>query len=292
MPSSLYNLSNPYVTEDVKMWELAMDDNIQSAVSADNAPAETTADTTPASVEQTTYESDVTSEKTETTQDGQEEATADQSNSPEEQMIPYNRFKEVNDRLKQAERAQQVLDTIRDKPELAESLLGLQVKRQEKQLNPTVQKALDTLREAGVPTLQDVEQLLEQREQQQKQQQQISKAQESFLTQSQELSGKYDGSDGAPKFDAAKVAEYMDTHGFVTDANGMPDVESAFILMNKEAFIDAQAKKARSTTHTETKSTQGSSESLNNKADLEEAKQSGDFTKILMKRARLPSLRK
>lgn len=258
-------------------------DDIQSAnvaTEAENAsPAEQTTEAPSTSAEETTQDNAQTSEKTINTED------IDSSGSLEDQkeakqMIPIDRLNQEIEKRRDAEQRAALLDEMKKNPNIAQAFLK-ESGVPNKPVDPNVTNALNVLKEHGIPTLDDVQQLLDQREAKSKEEAYVSKVQDNFNTQVSQLSSKYDGSDGTPKFDAQAVADYMDTHGYIRDDGGMPDVETTFMMMNKEAFIDAQARKAKSTTFTEKPTQPMSSGNANNSAGkIAEAKRTGDFSGV------------
>ena len=269
-----------------------------AAVTADpasgNAPVAQTTDTPSASVEETPSGVGTgASEKTEITQS---ETSEGDSQEAAKQSVPYDRFKEKVDEVNQIKEAYgglspeevrsmqenaKLLENLKSNPELASAFLKNQA--QMPQVNPVQAKADEQLQAMGYVKAEDVEskvnELFNQRE-----------LQRTFIDKVTELESKYDGTNGLPKFDAKEVAEFMDKYGYTSDANGYPDVEAAFKYKYMDSFIDSKAKQNTSTTFTEKPGARGSRQgSDNSKAELEEAKKTGNWRDILLKRSPFPA---
>ena len=237
-------------------------------------PAEDTAVTESTPVEQTAQEAPETSEKTEITQDGENEG--------EEARIPKSRLDEVitqknelESQMSELQEKAKLLDQLQTNPQLAEAVLKNFAAKSEAANDPTVQRADQRLAEMGYVKAEQVQeyvdQLLNQRE-----------MKTDYLSQVQRLEKEYDGSNEMPKFEADKVAKYMDENGFLRDANGKIDVERTFKAMYLEDFADAQAKQSKSTAFSEKPGApMQTAEVDDRKSSLEKAKKKGNFEDYL-----------
>lgn len=211
-------------------------------------------------------------EKAEITQEDTEESSLQQ----ETKAVPYERFKEVNDRQKalEAELAQ-----FKAKAEVLDKLQASLTPQEPK--DPVTQRADEKLKEMGYVRKDDVERLVEERIQ-------STRVEDSFMSQVSELEQKYNGKDGLPKFDVAEVAKFMDTNPYYKDANGFPDVEKTFKAMHLEEFTDSVAKQKRGTAFSEKPGKQMASSDTDSKADFEEAAKTGDWGKYVLGRIGSP----
>ena len=223
----------------------------------DSAPVET-------STVDTSIES---SEKTEISNGESQDST---QAIPETKSIPYDRFAEVNEKAKRYEAE---LAELRAQQEESQRLASMTPDEQAQQQQLEVAK--ETLKKLGFVT----------REEQQKMAQK-EKAANMFISECNRLEGKYDGSDGMPKFVATEVAAYMDelakTGQFVSDP------ETAYKLKNLDQIAEAKARQQRSSTYSEKQ--QGGMNQVNDtrNSELEAATKTGDFTQFLKKFAPMP----
>jgi len=256
-------------------------DNDNNAVSAapatqaaEPAQAETTAPGS-APVEQTPEATSVSSpEKAEITPDvSSEDSSPEQpekegkseAKGSEEKTVPYDRFKEVNDRLKEAERAQRTLEVLKENPELARDVLPM---REREPVDPQVKAADEQLRKMGYMKSSEAQQIIQQTVDQRL-------AAKDFADNVMELEKKYDGSDGKPKFVVDDVLGYMDKFG-------MTDPEVAYEVKFKDQLADIRAKERISTPKTETPGQSSAGEPTSNMDALkEEARKTGDWTKVI-----------
>jgi hypothetical protein len=221
-----------------------------------SAPVETSTDTS----------LDVSSEKTETTT----EIGQDSTKATETKSIPYDRFAEVNERAKKYEAE---LAELRAKQQEAERLAAMTPDEQAQQQQLEVAK--ETLKKLGFVTKEEQQKIMQE-----------EKAANMFISECNRLEGKYDGSDGMPKFVATEVAAYMDelakTGQFVSDP------ETAYKLKHLDQIAEAKAKQQRSSTYSEKQ--QGGMNQVNDTrgSELEAATRTGDFTQFLKKFAPMP----
>lgn len=231
------------------------------------ADAEPTAEVESAPTKQTTDTSKKAPEKAEITPEETVEGEG------EEEKVPYSRFKEVNDRLKEAERKSQLLDALKTNPQIAEQFLresGSAV-----QADPQLVEADKQLKNMGYAKMQDMQTYVRD---------EIVKhdAEKEFISSMKTLEGKYDGADGSPKFVPENVARYMDD-------KGINDPEVAYEVMNKDALADVRAKAKKKAVYSERPGQPMSSGDDDYEAKLEEAKRTKDWSKIITPRLKIPS---
>lgn len=259
-----------------------MDEQNVNAVSADDTQAvgqvsdatvEPTTDTPSASVEQTTSNEAVASEKTETTQ-GQEDGG---------NTVPYERFSEVNAKYRELEQANAelsqkaaLLDRLQQDPTIAQEFLKRMPRAES---DPVRERADKQLKEMGYLTKEEAAQMV---------QEELSRNElrSKVVNRFDELEGKYDGSDGLPAFKREEIIDYMDKHGYINDENGVPDVERTFKVMHMEAFIDNSAKGKKATfSEKPGQPQQTSTANAEEESELKEARETGDFMKVMMRRS-------
>lgn len=221
-----------------------------------------------APVETSTVDNSIeSSEKTEISNGESQDST---QAIPETKSIPYDRFAEVNEKAKKYEAE---LAELRAQQEESQRLASMTPDEQAQQQQLEVAK--ETLKKLGFVT----------KEEQQKMAQE-EKAANMFISECNRLEGKYDGSDGMPKFVATETAAYMDelakTGQFVSDP------ETAYKLKNLDQIAEAKAKQQRSSTYSEKQ--QGGMNQVNDtrSSELEAAAKTGDFTQFLKKFAPMP----
>ena len=221
-----------------------------------------------APVETSTVDNSIeSSEKTEISNGESQDST---QAIPETKSIPYDRFAEVNEKAKKYEAE---LAELKAQQEESERLASMTPDEQAQQQQLEVAK--ETLKKLGFVT----------KEEQQKMAQE-EKAANMFISECNRLEGRYDGSDGMPKFVATEVAGYMDelakTGQFVSDP------ETAYKLKNLDQIAEAKAKQQRSSTYSEKQ--QGGMNQVNDtrSSELEAAAKTGDFTQFLKKFAPMP----
>lgn len=259
--------------------------DIQENVAGERA--ETTAQVDSTTTEQTanvnTSEASATSEKMSNSQgtDGAETVG---------KAIPYERFKEVNDKykslsteLEEYRSKAELLDKLQSDPDLARTVLKNFNPEAIKEIDPQVERAMQVLKENGFMTREDYEKERQADLARIQKEQQDAQIVESFKGQVDELSKKYDGKNGLPAFEAEKIADFMDNNGIIWDKDGKPDVEAVYFFLNKDALIDAQAKQVRSTAFSERKTTSSATpDSIDGL--IAEAKKTGNFSKIFQGR--------
>lgn len=194
-------------------------------------------------------------ETTETTQ----EVTQDDSMSPAVKAVPYDRFAEVIKNKQQLEARVKEL----------EGKVTPQVDAQPNAYDEVVKQQLDKyLKELGYVSKQELEQ---------------KDADQQLEKNIEQLSSKYDGKDGRPKFDKTKVLNYAAD-------NLIGNLEVAYKTMNEASLMDWAIKQAITNsrgTKTETSDGSGSTQIGTTQDDLYKAAQNGDdeAMKILIKRA-------
>ena len=218
-----------------------------------------------APVEESTVEATV--EATEKSEITTEE---EQGSQAEDQMIPKHRLDEV----------------IKERNELRELKAEIEAERLEKErqaaMTPELQaqtaekeKAKELLKEMGFVTREESA---------------AEKAQETaknmFISECNRLEAEYDGKNGMPKFESAKVAEFMDKQAQA--GNLISDPGLAFKIQNLDAIAEAKAKMQNSSTYSEKQSGGINEVTDGRSADLEAASQTGNFTEYLKKYAGMP----
>lgn len=221
-----------------------------------------------APVETSTVDNSIeSSEKTEISNGESQDSTQAIS---ETKSIPYDRFAEVNEKAKKYEAE---LAELKAQQEESERLASMTPDEQAQQQQLEVAK--ETLKKLGFVT----------KEEQQKMAQE-EKAANMFISECNRLEGKYDGSDGMPKFVATEVAGYMDE--LAKTGQFISDPETAYKLKNLDQIAEAKAKQQRSSTYSEKQ--QGGMNQVNDtrSSELEAAAKTGDFTQFLKKFAPMP----
>ena len=221
-----------------------------------------------APVETSTMEtSEESSEKTLTTEEGVQDST---KAVPEAKSIPYDRFAEVNEKAKKYELE---LAELKAKQEEAERLAAMSPDEQAQQQQLEVAK--ETLKKLGFVTKDEQQKIMQE-----------EKAANMFISECNRLEGKYDGSDGMPKFVATEVAVYMDE--LAKTGQFISDPETAYKLKHLDQIAEIKAKQQRSSTYSEKQ--QGGMNQVNDTrgSDLEAASRTGDFTQFLKKHAPMP----
>ncbi len=191
-------------------------------------------------------------------------AVSTEESASEDQMVPYSRFKEVNDKLKAESES---------KAEYERKLKAYEAKLQPQ--DPKLAEVKQVLKELGFVTKEEAEAARKQQEQ------------DAALSQSlSRLEGKYDGKDGLPKFDRQQVVDFA-------IANGISDPEAAYRQMHFDKIIDWNVKNALSKTggvKSEKSDGSGSQQAGLTDGDLKEAAGKGDKTALrtLLKRIASP----
>jgi hypothetical protein len=181
-------------------------------------------------------------------------------NSMKEQMAELKAKAEIADRLQQAVNPQV------NSPEQAARQRQLEAARRE-------------LEAMGYVDQTKVDQLVEQKLE-------AYKWQERFVNQMDQLSKKYDGKEGSPKFEPEKVAEFMDQQH--AKGNVITDPEMAFKLMNLDSLAESKAKAQKSSTFSEKPGVNVHTETDQRKSDLEAAAKTGNIGEFLKKYANIP----
>ncbi len=237
-----------------------MEEITSSAVTPTVAPV-----TESAPVEESTVNTSVeASEKTETTSEVEQEV------SKSTQAIPYDRFKEVNE---EAKRYKAELEAIRLEREEQERLANMTPDERVQQQQLEVAK--ETLKKLGFVTKEEQQRMLQE-----------EKARNFFISEVNRLEGKYDGSDGMPKFVAQDIAQYMDE--LASKGQYISDPETAYKLKNLDQIAEIRARQQRSSTYSEKQ--QGGMNQVNDTrgSELEASSKNRDFTSFLKKYAPMP----
>jgi hypothetical protein len=168
-------------------------------------------------------------EETATTASGSDETSEDEKSegkladgTSEDKPVPYSQFREANEAKTVAERKaaelQRKLDELqRDKAGAQQSMQNLSPAQQAQ-----VEAVKEQLKALGFVTHDEQQQTLRQQTEDLELKQEIA-----------DLSKKYDGSDGRPKFDKDAVLDYA-------LQKKIGDLDSAYKLMNEKKLIDWQ----------------------------------------------------
>lgn len=237
-----------------------MEEVTSNAVTPTVAPV-----TESAPVEESTVNTPVeSSEKTEITNEVEQEV------SKTAQAIPYDRFKEVNE---EAKRYKAELEAIRLEREEQERLANMTPDERVQQQQLEVAK--ETLKKLGFVTKEEQQRMLQE-----------EKARNFFISEVNRLEGKYDGSDGMPKFVAQDIAQYMDE--LASKGQYISDPETAYKLKNLDQIAEIKARQQRSSTYSEKQ--QGGMNQVNDTrgSELEASSKNRDFTSFLKKYAPMP----
>jgi hypothetical protein len=245
-------------------------DESQNAVNSAEAPA-----TESAPVEQSTVDNSMeTPEKAEITQEGEQEVS-EQSEGKESQdesqkAVPYDRFREVNEKARELEQKMAQIEAEKLEQEKMANLSPEQQVQEEQ-----AKKAREALKKLGVITQEDLQRI-----------QQQEAAKNMFISEMNRLESTYKGDDGMPKFVPEKVAEFMDDQR--AKGNDISDPETAYKLMNFDSIVDAKAKSQKSSAYSEKQAGGMNEVSDSRRAELEAAKKTGDWTSLLKKRVPMP----
>ena len=231
--------------------------NTTEAPVTDSAPVET-------STVDTSIES---SEKAEITEGEVQDSTKAVA---EAKVIPYERFTEVNEKAKKYEAE---LTELRAQQEEAERLANMSP--DEQALQQQLEVAKETLKKLGFVTKEEQQKIMQE-----------EKAANMFVSECNRLEGKYDGSDGMPKFVATEVAGYMDE--LAKTGQFISDPETAYKLKHLDQIAEIKAKQQRSSTYSEKQ--QGGMNQVNDtrSSELEAAAKTRDFVQFLKKHAPMP----
>jgi hypothetical protein len=194
--------------------------------------------------------------------------------------IPYDRFQEKVNELNQMK---EQMAELKAKAEVADRLgqaFNPQVTSPEETAR---QRQLDAARKEleamGYVDKNTVDSLVEQKLE-------AYKWQERFVNQMDELTKKYTGKEGGPKFEAEEVAKFMDQQH--AKGNVITDPEMAFKLMNLDSLAENKAKQQKSSTFSEKPGAKVHSETDQRKADLAAAMETGNMTDFIKKYGNIP----
>lgn len=221
-----------------------------------------------APVEESTVDGSMeTSEKTEITQEGQQdnpEVKEGQVVDDKGQLIPKDRFDEVVRERNELRELKARIESERMEQERLASMTPDEAEREQQ-----MKVAKDALKKVGLVDQDTVKQMVEQRLQE-------DKMRNWFVSEMNRLESTYNGKDGMPKFVPQDVAKYMDTMG-------INDPEVAYKAMNVDAIVEARAKASKGTAYSE-RSTGGTKEMTDSsRADLAAAAKSGRIEDYLKK---------
>ncbi|MCK5296591.1 MAG: hypothetical protein KAJ75_06850 [Alphaproteobacteria bacterium] len=226
------------------------DDVVSDSTGEDNTETDTAED----------VKTEDTAEETATTPSGGDE-TSETSDDTEEtdQKVPYSRFKEVNEAKTKAVKEAEVLR------EKLEKLEGGKTGAVNPNLTPQQQQQVlavkEQLKDLGFVTKEDQSAELDR-----------TKEDLQLGREIDNLSAKYDGKDGRPKFDRDKVLDYA-------LENKVGDLDAAYRLMNEKKLTDWHIKQATGKTKgikSETSTGTGKTTAGTTDADLKEAAKGGD----------------
>jgi len=245
-------------------------DEGQNAVNTAVAPA-----TESAPVEESTVDNSMeTSEKTQITQEGEqdvsEQSEGKESQDESQKAVPYDRFKEVNDRARELEQKMAQIEAEKLERERQASYSPEQRVQEEQ-----TAKAKEALRKLGVVTQEDMQQIQRQ-----------EAAKNMFISEMNRLESVYNGKDGQPPFKPQEVAEFMD--GQRAKGNDISDPETAYKLMHFDAIVDAKAKAQKSSAYSEKQAGGIQEVDDQRQSELKAAKEAGNIAGFLKKYAPMP----
>ena len=238
-----------------------MDENTQAVITTE-APV-----TESAPVEESTVNSVEASEKTETTNEVEQDSRVAE---PESKVIPYDRFHE---KVEEANRLKEELQAIKAQQEEAQRLAHMTPEEQVQQQQLEVAK--ETLKKLGFVTKEEQERA-----------RQEEKAANMFISECNRLEGKYDGKDGMPVFKASEVAAFMDE--LASQGQYVSDPETAYKLKHLDQIAEVKAKAQRSSAYSEKQQGGMNQVTDERQSELEAASQTGDFQTFLKKFAGMP----
>lgn len=169
-------------------------------------------------------------------------------------MVPYSRFKEVNDRLRTESESKAEYE--RRLKEYEASL---------KPQDPKLDEVKQVLKQLGYVTKEEVEAELKREREDAQLNLELSR-----------LESRYNGKDGLPKFDRQKVIDYA-------IQNGITNPEAAYRQLHFDKIVDWNVKNALGKTQgvkSEKSDGSGSSQAGVTDADLKEAVRQGDKTAL------------
>jgi len=210
------------------------------------------------------------SEKTQTTQEIEQDSTVGSDRDANGQLIPKARLDEVISERNELRKKMEEIERQKSESERLSTMTPEQ-QYQEEQL----EVAKQTLQKLGFVTKEEQEKMAQEQ-----------KAANMFIAECNRLEGKHDGSDGMPKFVATEVAEYMDE--LAKSGQYISDPETAYKLKYLDQIAETKAKQQRSSTFSEKQ--QGGMNQVNDtrSSELEAASKTGDFTQFLKKHAPMP----
>jgi hypothetical protein len=213
-------------------------------------------------------------------QSNTESEEGEESSKEIDNRIPYDRFQE---KVNELNTMKEQMAELKAKAEVADRLqqaVNPQVSTPEEQAR---QKQLEAARKEleamGYVDKTTVDSLVEQKLE-------AYKWQERFVNQMDQLSKKYDGKEGGPKFEPEEVAKFMDQQH--AKGNVITDPEMAFKLMNLDSLAEDKAKKQKSSTFSEKPGAKVHSETDQRKADLAAAVETGNMTDFIKKYGNIP----
>lgn len=239
-------------------------------------------------MEETT--SDISPDVNETTQDTSLESAGEQSNTEgvesgeskreTDNRIPYDRFQE---KVNELNRMKEQMAELKAKAEVADRLSQVVnpqvISPEETARQRQLEAARRELEAMGYVDRTTVDSLVEQKLE-------AYKWQERFVVQMDQLSKKYDGKDGGPKFEPEEVAKFMDAQH--SKGNVITDPEMAFKLMNLDQISESKARSMKSSTYSEKPGRPVHEETDQRKADLKAAAETGSVTEFLKKYVNIP----
>ena len=247
-----------------------MDETASVDTGGEPQDAESTASSEATAEEQTPDTSKTASKKPSS---GKTEIVSEEE-SEEGGKIPYDRFKQVNDekrameaQIKELQEKAEKFDRIRTDPSYAEGIASVGGVAQR---DPVVEQADKQLKEMGYVKAEEVAGLVDAKVNEQIE---AARLAEKFL----ELESQHDGSDGAPKFEANEMFDYMTNNGTL----GTVDPEVAYEIRYKDELADARAKEIKSTPHSETRGPSEQASGDDRASKLEAARKSGDFSDLM-----------
>lgn len=209
---------------------------------------EASAQTQDTSTGETDTSATQSSEGEQTDQQSQESSSTEDTEDLGGKFVPYERFREVNEKAKKA-------------AELEKRLAELESKTVAPTGQPDNKEAIrGAIKEMGFMPKEEVQEMLRQKDDDDALKQELTR-----------LESKYDGSDGKPKFDKSKVVR------FALDKQ-IGDPEAAYKILHEKALVDWQIKQAIEKSQgieTETSTGTGAGVGVSND-DLKEAIKKGD----------------
>jgi len=221
---------------------------------------------------QSATEAQATTEKSVKPAEAEESLTSSKEQG-KTNSVPYDRFKEVNSKMKEYEQDALLFRQMQQNPQLAQAVLK-NVRYEEP--DPMTTEADKKLREMGYVRSEDVSSMISD---------EIGRHEfiREFGSKMETLASKYTGADGLPKFDPEDMASYIDEQ----KARGVNlfDPEMAYEIRYREELADARAKAKRGTVYSEKPGKPMQSVDLGDTDKLvREAKETGDWSKVFKAR--------